>query len=850
MKLPIPEMALVVLIGASGSGKSSFARRHFLPTQIVSSDVCRGIVADDENDQAATGEAFDLLNTIIAKRLKNGRLTVVDATSVRPEDRRQLIDIARQHHAFAVAIVFDLPERLCRERNQNRAERNFGPHVIRNQVGTLHRHLRGIGREGFRFVHVLRTPEEVDAVEIEMQLLWNNRRTESGPFDIIGDVHGCFDELSALLDELGYCWTMPDAEDQHCQISHPEGRRLVFLGDLVDRGPRTPEVLRLVMDAVAAGQAYCIAGNHDKKLLKALRGRAVQTSHGLAESLEQLATTSATFRKSLDRFLDGLISHYVFDGGNLVVAHAGLKEEMHGRGSSAVREFALYGETTGEIDEYGLPVRLNWAADYRGRATVVYGHTPVPDAEWLNNTICLDTGCVFGGKLTALRYPERELVSVPARQTWYEPIRPLLQESAPLSLQQREDELLDVADYTQKRILDTRFGSTVIIRPGHGAAALEVLTRFAAHPKWLTYLPPTMSPAETSQEEGYLEHPLEALDYYRQAGIGEVVCQEKHMGSRAVVVVARDEATARQVFGISGEGRGIVYTRTGRHFFSDPALEHGLLNRLWQAIERAGWPREFDSDWFILDCELMPWSMKAKELLIRQYAAVGVASAGMLGSAAGQIAQAAARGLDMSAVQQAFTEHGENAHRFQRAYEQYCWPVQGLDGVRLAPFHLLASEGAVHTDKNHLWHMDTLSQLASTGEPCLMATPWRRVDLADSSACRSALDWWLQLTANGGEGMVIKPLDFIPLKERVQPAVKCRGREYLRIIYGPDYTAPQNLARLRQRGLAGKRALALKEFQLGLEGLHRFIAREPLRRVHECVWGVLALESEPLDPRL
>ncbi len=178
------------------------------------------------------------------------------------------------------------------------------------------------------------------------------------------------------------------------------------------------------MGMVAAGDAFCVPGNHEAKLLRALRGRDVQVTHGLAESLAQLAAETAEFRAEVDRFLDGLISHYVLDGGRLVVAHAGLTERLQGRASGRVREFCLYGQTTGETDEYGLPVRYPWAQEYRGKAMVLYGHTPVPVPEWINNTLCLDTGCVFGGRLTALRYPERELVSVPAAEVYYEPARP------------------------------------------------------------------------------------------------------------------------------------------------------------------------------------------------------------------------------------------------------------------------------------------------------------------------------------------------------------------------------------------------------------------------------------------
>ena len=848
MKITLPELVLVVLVGASSCGKSTFARRHFRPTEVISSDYCRGLVADDENDQSATPDAFDILHYIAGKRLKGGRLAVVDATNVRPEDRKPLVQLAREYHCFPVAIVFDLPERVCRERNAARADRDFGPHVIRNQVASLHRSLRGLAREGFRYVHCLRSVEEVDAVTLERQPLWNNKKTETGPFDIIGDVHGCFDELCRLLDQLGY---QLDTRGEPWRISHPQGRKLAFVGDLVDRGPRTPDVLRLAMAAVNSGDGYCVVGNHDLKLVKALRGKQVRISHGLAESLEQLGRASDAFRAEALKFLDGLVSHYVFDGGRLVVAHAGLREEMHGRGSGPVREFALYGETTGETDEYGLPVRYHWAADYRGRAVVAYGHTPTPRAEWLNNTICLDTGCVFGGALTALRYPERTLVAEPALQTYYAPLRPLEPATTGAgSMQQQVDELLDLADFSGKRILHPRLGHPVTVRPENAAAALEVMTRFAAHPKWLVYLPPTMSPAETSELEGFLEHPREALDYYRRAGVESVVGQEKHMGSRAVVVIARDEVAARARFGVANEGRGIVYTRTGRRFFNDARLERQLLDRLAEVLSAAGFWAEFDSDWFVLDGELMPWSLKARELLTRQYAAVGAASRALLREAHDLIAAATGRGIAVGTLRDEYAERQRDAQRFTDAYRRYCWNVASIEDVRLAPFHLLASEGKVHADQTHAWHMEQLHRLAAAGSPVLLATKCRVVELADEAACQSLEDWWLGLTQEGGEGIVIKPLAFVPGQRNIQPAVKCRGREYLRLIYGPEYTDDRHLARLRKRSLGGKRALALREFALGLEALERFVAREPLRRVHECVFGVLALESEPVDPRL
>jgi protein phosphatase len=807
-------------------------------------------VSDDENSQAATNDAFEVLYFIAAKRLRAGKLTVVDATNVQPEARKPLIALAREYHCLPVALALDTPERVCRERNANRLDRNFGEHVIRNQCSQLRRSLRGLEKEGFRHVTIFKSPEDLAGLTIHREALWNNKKHEGGPLDIIGDIHGCLDETLELLAQLGYHVAIVDGR---YTLSHSLGRKVVFVGDLVDRGPNSPGVIRLVMDSVAAGAAFCVAGNHDVKLSRALRGRDVKVTHGLAESLEQLKHETPEFRKSAADYLDGLVSHYVFDAGRLVVAHAGLREEMHGRGSGAVRQFAMYGETTGETDDYGLPVRYNWAADYRGKAMVVYGHTPVPEAEWINNTICLDTGCVFGGKLTALRYPERELVAVTAHRMYYEPVRPLAPaRNQALSAQHELDDLLNLDDVSGKRIIETRFHRTVTIREENAVAALEVMSRFAANPKWLIYLPPTMSPSETSYKDGFLEYPIEALEYYRKNAVETVVCEEKHMGSRAVVVVCRDEATAKARFGVEGEGTGIIYTRTGRRFFSDGELERAVSNRLISALTSAGFWEKFQSDWFCLDCELMPWSVKAEELLRTQYAPTGAAANAAVDSARTALREADRRGLDVSELLHAFDDRANLVGRYVDAYRHYCWPVRGVEDIKLAPFHILASEGAAHADKTHVWHMETLAELCKADPELLLATPFRAVKLGDNAAVADITRWWEDMTAKGGEGMVVKPLDFIVVGKRgiIQPAIKCRGPEYLRIIYGPEYSRLDNLERLRDRGLSTKRSMATREFALGVEGLERFVRREPLRRVHECVFGVLALESEPVDPRL
>ncbi len=880
MNLTIPEFSLVVLIGPSGSGKSTFARQHFKQTEVLASDFCRGLVSDDENDQAATDDAFDVLHFIAAKRLASSKLTVIDATNVKPEDRKPLLALAREYHCLPVAIVLNLPTKVCQERNRNRSDRHFGGHVVRQQRSTLRRSLRGLKREGFRYITVLNSPEEVEAATVDRQPLWTNLRSEHGPFDIIGDIHGCYDELTALLNLLGY---QIDGETAR----PPDGRKVVFLGDLVDRGPNNAAVLRLVMGMVSAGNALCIPGNHDIKLLRALNGRNVQVTHGLAETLAELEQETPEFKAQVATFIDGLISHYVLDDGKLVVAHAGMKEAFQGRASGTVRDFALYGDTTGETDEFGLPVRQNWAEAYRGSATVVYGHTPVPDAEWLNRTINIDTGCVFGGKLTALRYPERELVSVPAKKTYYESPKPFGDgATAPLpAVEQRKyGDLLDIDDVLGKRIISTRLQSNVTIREENAVAALEIMSRFAANPNWLIYLPPTMSPTETApvgvgspnpsvgagSPNPYLEHPAEAFTYYRREGVPKVICEEKHMGSRAIVIVCRDESVTEKRFGIVDEGVGICYTRTGRRFFDDRAIEAQLLAAVQSAMETGGLWEALNTDWVCLDCELMPWSVKAQELLRQQYAPVGAASRIALKEAVEVLEQASKRGVDLSPSEgtsssageetssmgeetsplQRYQERAETTLQYVDAYRQYCWPVETVTDLKLAPFHILATEGAVHIDKDHLWHIETLAKVGVT--PPLHATAHKVVDVTDMASQEEGIQWWTELTERGGEGMVVKPLEFVARGKRgiVQPAVKCRGREYLRIIYGPEYTLPDNLEALRARGLSAKRSLALREFALGIEALERFVRQEPLYRVHECVFGILALESEPVDPRL
>ena len=493
-------------------------------------------------------------------------------------------------------------------------------------------------------------------------------------------------------------------------------------------------------------------------------------------------------------------------------------------------------------------------------ATGVYGHVAGSEVRALNDTYCIDTGCVFGGKLTAFRYPERETVSVDALKEYYESAKPLDE-----TVDSNMGDMLTVGDFNRKLHITTSLMPSVDVHENNAAAALEIMSRFAADPHWLIYLPPTMSPCETSKLD-VLEHPLQAFEYYKSNGVKSVVCEKKHMGSRAVIVLCKNAQTAKSRFGVTDGTRGIIYTRTGRRFFDDAETERKLLDRLDAVLTKTGFWKDFNTEWVCLDTELMPWSEKAQGLIRSQYAPTGYAGVQSLTAAAMALSKASERkniafevsestsgqNVDVEQLLQRYKGKLDDMQNYVQAYREYCWTVKSVDDYRIAPFHILACEGKVFSLEKHVWHMETIKKYMTGLDPVFVATPYICVDTGDGESVKNGVEWWLNVTASGGEGMVVKPETFTAKNgvKLLQPAVKCRGREYLRIIYGAEYLEDNHLKRIKVRSLSRKRALALSEFSLGMESLTRFVNGDPLYKVHECAFGVLALESEPVDPRL
>jgi len=410
----VPKGALVVLCGVSGSGKSTLAQRHFSPTQIVSSDHCRAMLSDDPTNQKVSYKAFELMHWIIDERLHFRHTTAVDSTALNKNARLELLRIARRQHAPTIFVCLNVSLKTCIERDRAR-ERSVGPEVIERQYAMLQKTLLSVQSEDWDQIVVL-TDGQIESAEFVSQLGSFDLRHLQGPFDIIGDVHGCLDELRELIDKLGY------VEQQNGVLSHPQRRCLVFLGDLADRGPYNAEAFAFVMSLTQANVALYTPGNHCNKLMRYLQGRKVHTEQGLEMTIGQVEARDDQqpgFKDQLRRFIENAPTYLWLDGGALAVTHGGLKEWMIGQDRPSVQRMCLYGDATGRMNPDGTPERLDWAAEYVGKTAIIYGHTPTPGPVWKNNTINIDQGCVFGGWMTALRWPEREIAQVKARQAYY-----------------------------------------------------------------------------------------------------------------------------------------------------------------------------------------------------------------------------------------------------------------------------------------------------------------------------------------------------------------------------------------------------------------------------------------------
>ncbi|MBH0157404.1 polynucleotide kinase-phosphatase [Fictibacillus sp. 5RED26] len=866
MKIQLPCAGIVLLIGPSNSGKTTLMNNWIeqgliIASEVVSSDQFRLLIGDtdfiewgnrpkDEADvlmntyQTLSQKAFQSMDSIIETRASLNKLTIIDATHLYSDDRLKYIELAKKNHVPSVAIVLDTPidELMLRD---ERRDNPRGKKRIKQQVQVFSKNKRFIKKEGFHHEYFVKHNE---IKELLLTRYTNPIEVDiDRGIDFIGDVHACYDELLELLNSLGY---EPNGDDL---FIHPEGRKFVSVGDVMSRGPKSIESMIFFKKHVDAGVAYMIDSNHGWKIARWLGGRSVTLSHGdekVAEEFDQYASTHGIekaniLKTELKEFLLSAPSHYVFKKNGIrvaVAAHAGIKDEYIGKQSFTVSDFCRYGDTA-HSDDNLKPVRKDWFTGHQSKELIIWGHDPKVQPLVINNTINIDQGVVFGGSLTAFRYPEKRFVSIKAKQDYSDMAdNPL---SAWKSMRLNPPNIARfIKGYS---VLTEHFGQ-IKVKDGVVKSAIDSVSHFTVPIEELIYIPPTMSPTpEPSKLEDYLEHPAEAFDYYRTNGIETMVVQKKHMGSRGILLLFKDNEAAEKYLG--RQTLGTINTRNGRPFFSKETQAE-ILKRLNKGLIQSGYFEKYDTDFVLLDAEILPWNLKANELISSQYAHVAEAAIMDRSKLKESLGSALEQGRDVESWILETDKRLSNALTFREVFQKYCWNTNGLDGIQIAPFHVLAHSHKTFFNMPHSWHMEMNKEL-STISDLFIETEYKIV--SDEASQKDAIRWWEEMTEEGHEGFVVKPEFFITKNVKgsiLQPAIKVRGRKYLHIIYGMDYLLPENLKRLKQRNVTKKQKFALMEFALGMEGINRFVKEDSIERIHECVLATIALEADSIDPRL
>lgn len=863
VKINLPHAGIVLLVGPSNSGKTTLINQliqeqQIFGSEVVSSDQFRVLVSDIEfidwnrrpkyeadalfNEyQQISKEAFEAMDYIIAKRCRLNKLTIIDATHLREYEREKYLQMAKKYHVPAIAIVLNLAETELLRRD---LVRDFprGKNRIKQQYQHFKKTLRSIKKEGFRRCYIF-GEEELQVLNVNR--LGNPLLIDVGNgIDFIGDIHGCFDEFIEILSKLGYI------ENEEGYFIHPEGRKILSLGDVMSRGPRSIETLQFFQKHVTAGLAYMIDSNHGWKIARWLDGKNVKLAHGDENVKAEFDEYEIKFgieesERLKEQIRDLLLeakSHYIIqkNGVNLAVAvHAGIKDHYIGKQSPRISDFCRYGDTDG-IDDNGKPIRKDWSIAHQSSELILWGHDPRQHPLLVNNTLNIDQGVVFGGSLTAYRFPERKFVSVKAKEDYANvPDNPLKEWESKRLAPPNIAKFLD--GYS---VLTEQYGEIAIYADGT-KSALDDLSHYTLPLEEIVYLPPTMSPTpKPSSLEGYLEHPNEAFEYYQANGVDTMIVEKKHMGSRGIMFLFKNKEAAKEYIG--RETLGLIYTRTGRAFFKKE-LEEEIVQVL--NANMSSYFEKYNTDFVLMDAEILPWNLKAKELIMNQYAHVGEMALLDRRKLREQLEKAVETGRDVVSWLEETDEKIHNAQVFNEVYQKYYWETEGLAGIQIAPFHTLAHSNETFFDKPHTWHMKKNKEFSGLSD-LFVETEYRIVN--DEDSMKKAIEWWEEMTEDGHEGFVVKPEFYVARYKGklLQPAIKVRGRKYLHIIYGIDYLQPENLSRLKQRNAGKKQRNALKEFSLGLEAVNRFVRRESLERYHECVLGVLALESDPIDPRL
>jgi Predicted kinase len=568
------------MCGPAGCGKSSFAMKNFGLTQIVSSDRCRAIISDDESNMEVSKDAFELFYYIIGKRMGAGNAVVADSTALSYDARRRLLQLARENGYYTLLLVFNIPLSRILSQNSMR-ERNVSRKVIERQYEAFKKSLQYLDKEGYDSIFTI-DESNIDDVKIKIQSS-NMEVADSGPFDIISDIHGCCSELVMLLEKLGY-------KKSNGIYRHLEGRKIIFAGDIVDRGPRILDTVNLVLEMVHGGSAYYTPGNHCNKFFRYLTGRRVQIKHGLEMTVDEYENLEGQekqrFKEKFKSLYESAPPYLILDDGRLVVAHAGIKEDMIGKYSKEILDFVLYGDVTGEVDIEGFPVRGDWASNYCGMALIVYGHTPVLEPLFINNTINIDQGVSIGGSLTALRYPEREIVQVKALNVYYTEGR----------RREKIKHHLDLNEYIKPIVLEDRYGIKHRFSSEETGKAVEFLKSQPFDKSWVVYVPPILPSASTSDFRTQIH---DSVKYYKGRGMKKIIVEEMQGYYTAVAVICKDMAASKSYF--SGDKIGEIYCLYEK-LPVDERDKDNIIQELYKSLRESEYFVRHNTDYVIIEC--------------------------------------------------------------------------------------------------------------------------------------------------------------------------------------------------------------------------------------------------------
>lgn len=859
MQFKLLKGAIVLLIGPSNSGKTTLlqslvASSQLLETEIISSDYYRQLVADvdfidfsavskDDEDivyeeyQRISEQAFNVLHTIVEARSKLNKVSIIDATNLRSFERAIYFEIAKRHHVPVLALILNTPKDQLLARDSLR-ENPRGHKRVLQQLNTFKYELKTINKEPFAKVYTVKD-EDVEIVREPNKLYLE---IEDG-FDIIGDIHGCYDEMLVLLKELGY-------KQQGDVYVHPAGRRLISVGDIMSRGPKSIETMQFWLKQIEAGLSYMTDSNHGWKIARWLDGQNVTLNYG-DELVEQEFSTyekehgeeqTQALKNRFAKMLFNAQSHYILTKNKItkaVVTHAGIKDHYIGKQSKHISDFCRYGDIQ-QTDSSSKPIRGDWFTQHKTSELIIWGHDVKLQPFKANRTINIDQGAVFGGELTAFQYPEQTFISVNSYANYAGTL-----DNPILEAKNKRFSPPNVTQFINGFTVHTSNDEQITIPKENALAAMDTFSHYTLPLEQVIYIPPTMSPTpQTSALPDYLEHPVEAFNYYKKNGITKMIAEKKHMGSRAVIFIAKNKDVAKEL--INSDSLGYITTRTGRAFFEQEQQQR-IVELIHAELIAKNYFEQFNTSFVIMDAEILPWNLKAQRLIDQQYETV--AENALMDRHKLMEKLHITEHVDVTSWLEEYKHKYKNAAKFDAVFKNYCWSTNELSGIQIAPFHILAHSSSTNFHQPHSWHMQ-MNELLAENSSLFIATEYRLIESEQDE--QEIINWWQNMTEDGHEGIVVKPIDFLAYHKGklLQPAIKVRGREYLRIIYGMDYTNEAFMKKLKQRNPSRKMKNALLEFKLGLEGISRFVSLESSTRVHECALATLALESDPIDPRL